>query len=46
MRTFRGIGELEKLKTASVVTIGNYDGVHAGHREIISKVVIDGANYS
>jgi len=35
----RSIAELELLTTPSVVTIGNFDGVHCGHRMVIASVI-------
>lgn len=39
MKTINGINLLKNPLTQSVVTIGNFDGVHLGHREIISQVI-------
>lgn len=38
MRIIRGLHNLPKL-AQSVVTIGNFDGVHLGHRVILDRVV-------
>jgi riboflavin kinase/FMN adenylyltransferase len=38
MQILRGLEKLQNFSTGSVVTIGNFDGVHAGHRLIISEV--------
>lgn len=48
MRVTRGSHELEKPPARCVLTIGNFDGVHIGHRAILRTVVerahaLDGA---
>ncbi len=39
MRVVRSLEELPFTTTPSVVTVGNFDGVHCGHRTVISQVV-------
>lgn len=36
MKIIDTIAELESVKSHSVLTIGNFDGIHIGHREIIA----------
>lgn len=38
MKTGRNIEELRDEFACSIATIGNFDGVHLGHREILSRV--------
>ncbi len=43
MRLIRGLSHLEPLKSGCVLTIGNFDGLHLGHREVIKKLAERGA---
>lgn len=38
MRLIRGLSQLEPFKKGCVLTIGNFDGLHLGHREVIRKL--------
>ncbi|MGR9085466.1 MAG: bifunctional riboflavin kinase/FAD synthetase [Gammaproteobacteria bacterium] len=38
MRLIRGLAQLEPFENGCVLTIGNFDGVHLGHREVIRKL--------
>src|ERR1700680_248136 len=38
MIIFRNLDEIQGKLTNTVVTIGNFDGVHLGHREIFRRV--------
>lgn len=38
MRVIRGLTHLEPLQQGCVLTIGNFDGVHLGHRAVIDKL--------
>jgi riboflavin kinase/FMN adenylyltransferase len=39
MKIFRSSAEVPETFGPSIVTIGNFDGVHAGHRQIMRRVV-------
>lgn len=39
MKIIRDIDNIPEDLTGSIVTIGNFDGVHLGHREIFRKIV-------
>ena len=42
MRVYRGLDELPARRKASALTIGNFDGVHRGHRSLINRVLAHG----
>ncbi|MGR9073731.1 MAG: bifunctional riboflavin kinase/FAD synthetase [Gammaproteobacteria bacterium] len=42
MRLIRGLNHLESLHQGCVLTIGNFDGVHLGHRAVIEKLDLQG----
>jgi len=39
MKVFKGIGEITPEYQSSVITIGNFDGIHLAHQEILQRVV-------
>jgi len=42
MRLIRGLNHLEPLRSGCVLTIGNFDGLHLGHRRVIERVAEHG----
>jgi riboflavin kinase/FMN adenylyltransferase len=42
MHLIRGLSHLESFKNGCVLTIGNFDGLHLGHRTVIKKLVEQG----
>jgi len=42
MRLIRGLTHLEPLEQGCVLTVGNFDGVHAGHKKVIEKLAVQG----
>jgi riboflavin kinase / FMN adenylyltransferase len=42
MRVIRGLTHLEPLDCGCVLTIGNFDGLHLGHRAVIEKLAAKG----
>ncbi|NOQ34822.1 MAG: bifunctional riboflavin kinase/FAD synthetase [Methylococcaceae bacterium] len=42
MHVIRGLAHLEPLKNGCVLTIGNFDGLHLGHKAVIDKLVQQG----
>jgi len=43
MRLIRGLTHLEPLQNGCVLSIGNFDGVHLGHKAVIKKLAERGA---
>ena len=39
MKVFKDIGEITPEYQSSVITIGNFDGIHLAHQEILQRVV-------
>lgn len=39
MKIARSLAELDSFASSSVVTVGNFDGVHCGHRMVIASVL-------
>lgn len=44
MQIFQGVEELPRDWSASVVSIGNFDGVHLGHQKLLRQAVQEGKN--
>ena len=38
MKVFR---HLKGTHSGSILTIGNYDGIHLGHQEILNKLILE-----
>ena len=39
MKIIDDLQKLDTLGNKSVVTIGNFDGIHAGHKELINETL-------
>lgn len=46
MQVLTGVRELQSPLAASVVTIGNFDGVHLGHQQLIENVVREAHHFA
>ncbi len=42
MHLIRGLAHLKPLKEGCVLSIGNFDGIHTGHRKVIEKLADQG----
>jgi riboflavin kinase/FMN adenylyltransferase len=42
MQLIRGLAHLKSLKNGCVLSIGNFDGMHTGHRKVIEKLAHQG----
>lgn len=42
MHLIRGVNHLKPLNQGCVLSIGNFDGVHIGHRQVIEKLALQG----
>ncbi|MGR9114156.1 MAG: bifunctional riboflavin kinase/FAD synthetase [Gammaproteobacteria bacterium] len=42
MRLIRGLAHIEPMRQGCVLTIGNFDGLHLGHRAVIEKLARKG----
>ena len=38
MKFIRGIKNIPDISSGTVLTIGNFDGIHLGHQSIINRV--------
>ena len=41
MEVLTSIDQMKEL-SSSVITVGNYDGIHKGHQDVISYIVKEG----
>lgn len=46
MKITRGIHNLKEINSNSVVTIGNFDGIHLGHQKLFSHTCMIGKKYN
>ncbi len=42
MRLIRGLTHLKPIQSGCVLTVGNFDGVHTGHKKVIEKLAAQG----
>ncbi|MEK2690694.1 bifunctional riboflavin kinase/FAD synthetase [Bdellovibrio sp. GT3] len=45
MHIYQGVGQMGSVIESSVVTIGNFDGVHLGHQQLIETVTREAQHY-
>ena len=45
MHVYNGVQQIPRALSASVVTIGNFDGVHLGHRHLLESLIREARHY-
>ncbi|MEN0059024.1 MAG: FAD synthetase family protein, partial [Bdellovibrio sp.] len=46
MHIFQGVEQMTSSLECSIVTIGNFDGVHLGHQQLLENVVREARHYA